>query len=174
MRRIKSFLIRLEKEGVWFRNEFRLLGLAQIEEYLIQFEIVHNKKHLTPVRYDMRHNCFHRDIVDKDGKHVGKRKEFKVANLEEAVKLSINDLICHWKSLLEKGGYGDLLSTLKSLPEKKMQRAQEYLVCLIQHPDKIDDVSDIVDLTLPTETLTLSDSVNVKLIRGTHEAKDQL
>lgn len=165
MRRVKSFLIRLEKERVWFRNEFRLLEPSQIEEYLIQFEIVRNGKHLTPVRYDMRHNCFHRDIVDKDGKHVGKREEFKVTNLEEAVKLSINDLICNWKSLLEEGGYDDLLSTLESLPEMKIQRAEDYLVDLIQHPDKIDTVPNIVDLTI-SDTGTGSDSVNVIKIQN--------
>ena len=62
MRKVKRFLIRLEQERVWFRNEFRLSGPSKVEDFVVQFEIVEGKKHLTPVRYDVKHKYFHRDI----------------------------------------------------------------------------------------------------------------
>lgn len=69
MRKVKSFLIRLEQEKVWFRNEFRLLGENKIKDFVVQFEIVQGQKHLTPIRYDIKHDYFHRDIIDQPGKH---------------------------------------------------------------------------------------------------------
>ena len=170
MRKVKSFLIRLEQERVWFRNEFRLLGPNKIEDFVVQFEIVEGKKHLTPVRYDMKHNYFHRDVIDQNGNNVYK-KRFNVVSLEEAIKLSVDDLIRNWKSLLKMGGYSKLVSPFKSLPENKMRKAKGYLINLVQHPDKIDKVPNVVDLTLKPETLTLKNKVTTKLVKGTSEVK---
>jgi len=165
MKKVKSFQIRLEGERVLFRNEFQLLGLSKIQDFVVQLEVVEGNKHLTPVRYDIRHKFFHRDVIDRNGNNVEKVKFYARSN-EEAVVLFIEDLIQNWKSILKAGGYNNLLVTLKSLPENKMQKAKEYLVNLIQHPDTIDNVPNVVDLTLPAETLSLSDSVTVKLIKG--------
>lgn len=164
MRKTKSFLIRLEREKVWFRNEFSLLGPEKIEDFVVQFEIVEGGKHLTPVRYDIKHGYFHRDIINRQGKHVNKKK-INVTNLKEAVKTATDDLVNNWQSLLQIGGYTNILSTLKSIPEESIRKAKEYLIDLVQHPDKIDSVSNVVDLTL-TETLNMSDSVTTKLIKG--------
>jgi len=94
-----------------------------------------------------------------------------VANLEEAVKSSIDDLIHNWKSLLKKGGYSNVLFALKSLPENQIQKAKDYLIDLIQHPQKINSVPNVVHLTL-SETLSLSDSVSVKRIKGRTNVKN--
>ena len=163
MRKVKSFLIRLEQERVWFRNEFRLLGPNKIEDFVVQFEIVEGKKHLTPVRYDMKHNYFHRDVIDQNGNIVDKEK-IAAASLEDAVKLFVDDLIKNWESLLKMGGYTKLISSFKSFPENIMQKAKEYLVDLIRNPQKIDNAPNIVNLVL-SEGMSISNSVKVKLIR---------
>ncbi len=157
-----SFLIRLEKERVWFRNEFRLLGSNKIEDFVVQLEIVEDERHLTPVRYDMKHNYFHRDIINEHENNVDKQK-ISVTSLEEAVNLSIDDLIQNWRSNLKIGGYDKLLSTLESFPENTMQKAKEYLIDLIRHPQKIDSVGNVINLVL-SEGIGMSDSVQVKLV----------
>lgn len=164
MRKVKSFQIRLERERLWFRNEFRLLGTNRVRDFVVQLEILEGQKHFTPVRYDIKHGYFHRDIINRQGKHVNKKKII-VSNLEEAVKTAIDDLVNNWQSLLQIGGYTNILSTLKSIPEESMRKAKGYLIDLVQHPDKIDSVGNVVDLTL-TETLSMSDSVTAKLIKG--------
>lgn len=164
MRKVKSFQIRLEKERILFRNEFRLLGPNKIKDFVIQFEIVEAGKHLIPVRYDIKHGYFHRDIIDECGNNVDKKK-IPISSLEEAVKLSIDDLIQNWRVHLKNGGYTRLLSTLESLPENTVQKAKEYLIDLIQHPEKVDKIGNIVDLTL-SEGISLNNSVTIKLIKG--------
>ena len=171
MRKVKKFIIRLEQERVLFRNEFRLLGPNKIKDFVVQFEIVEGEKHLTPVRYDIKHDYFHRDIIDMHGNNVDKKK-IAVPSLEEAAKLSVDDLIHNWKSLLKVGGYSKLVSTLKSFPENNMQKAKGYLIDLVQHPGKIDRVPNVVDLTVKPETLTLKNQVIPKLVKGTSETKD--
>lgn len=164
MRKVKSFQIRLEQERVWFRNEFRLLGPNKIEDFVVQFEIVEGGKHLTPVRYDIKHDYFHRDIIDKHGNNVDK-KRIAAVSIEDAVTSSVDDLIQNWESLLKMGGYAKLISSFKSFPENIMQKAKEYLVDLIRNPQKIDSVPNIVDLVL-SEGISFGDSVETKLIKG--------
>lgn len=147
MRKVKSFQIRLEAERLWLRNEFRLLGSDEIKDFVIQLELVEGKTHLTPIRYDIRHNHFHRDLINPQGNSVEKKK-FAVQSLEEAVELSIDDLISNWKSLVTICGYNIPALNTKSLPEDTMQKAKEYLLNLIQHPEKINEVPSIVELTI--------------------------
>jgi len=159
MKKVKSFDIILQPEKIWLRNEFRLLGSNKIRDFVVQFEIVEDKKHLTPIRYDFKHGYFHRDIINQDGKHIEK-KEFNVSSLEEAAKIAIDDLMNNWKSLLKKGGYTDLESKRRSLPGDTMRKAKEYLINLIQHPEKIEYVPNKVNLDL-LERVILENSVNL-------------
>ena len=165
MRKVKRFLIRREPEQLWLRHEFRLLGMKELEDFVIQFEVTTGDRRLTPVRYDAKHDYIHRDIIDRDGSNVEK-EEICASGLEEAVKACIDDLAKNWVSHLKKGGYDDLLTTLTSLPIDKMEVAKQFMVDLIRHPEKIDETPNVVDLTLKPEISTFTNSLKVTHVKG--------
>ena len=154
----RSFIIILIPGSTLLRVEFRLLGPGKIMDFVIQLEIVKDERHLTPVRYDLKHCCFHRDIIDQEGRKIDK-KEFNVLSFEEAAKIAFDDLMNNWRELLKKGGYEDL-EFIRPLPEDSVQKAREYLIDLIRHPEKIKHVPNKVNLDI-LERLVLKESVNL-------------
>lgn len=168
MNRVKSFLIRLEGEKLWFRNEFRLTGSDKIIDFVVQLEITTNGKRLIPVRYDIRHDSFHRDILSEEGTNLEK-KRLGGTVLEDQITIAVNDLISNWTYILTKGGYAKLAVATNIIPVNSLHAAKDYLVNLVKDPSKIETAPNVVELHPKPEGIGFCDSVSTKLIRG----KDQ-
>ena len=160
----KRFFLILPPERIRFRNEFRLLGVSKIKDFVVQLEVEISPGYWGKdgvVRYDIKHGYFHRDLINPNGLKIEHTK-IRVSGLREAVVAAIDDLKENLETHLKKAGYDKVVNTLPSPSEMKdyLESAKQFLIRLVEHPDQIDKVPNKVSVIVKDE-LKLKNSVTV-------------
>lgn len=156
-KKAKSFIILPHTQKIRFRNLFRI---NEELSFVIQLEVEPKTGEWRPlVRYDCAHGFCHRDFIYSNGH---KEKLPTGQNLNVSIAIGIDDLKQNLKSHVEKAGYHELSRDLPADADiaKDLEEAKQFLLDLVQHPEKIDTVPDQVHLEVK-DKVTLTDEINV-------------
>jgi len=140
---VKRSFLAFQREKIRLRAEFRLLMARKIKDFVIQVEaekIRHDWK--VAVRYDLKHGYFHCDLINPDGRKIDQRK-ILVKGLNNAVSAAMDDLSQNLESYLKKAEWSEMVDvSFLSGVRKDLKSAEEFLLNLIDHPEKIRDIPD--------------------------------
>jgi len=157
----KSFLVYLATDHLRFRNIFRTIN-GGIISFVVQLEIeAQPATWKAVVRNDCEHGFCHRDLIYSDGH---KEKIKMVADKESAVVVGIDDLKENFKDHLQKLGYQGFLRKLPNYIEieRDLEQAKQFLLRLIRHPEKIDEIGNEIRLKL-WEVIVIKNKVTAVL-----------
>jgi len=158
----KSFLIIPPPDDrIRLRNIFRIKGLKEIKDFMVQLEVEPEPAQWKAVvRYDLAHGYFHRDLICKNGSK--KKHKIQSQDLSNATIGAIEDLKQNLERYLKIAGFVDVAEKLPPTGgvEKDLEEAKQFLLHLVEHPEEIDNVPNKVHQKL-RETIFLKDSVTV-------------